>query len=200
MLNSWLGSLVYIPKRIIMKYCIGVLRKSWLIWNKALNYGPEWIKDKIAKYIFVKEKHPGMGCSTPTFEDHLFLKAIEQNEKEERLQKLRQRGEIRGGPLGDTPMIQRFHYENFTSDVKSYIYEDNFPMTRIIEHMMYFCDLGEILAFEENNLGLSKNSIFYGEGDANLITMANRSNMELRGRKPIWSIERLFKGLLEKLL
>ncbi|KAL7678242.1 hypothetical protein ACOME3_004471 [Neoechinorhynchus agilis] len=133
MLNSWLGSLVYIPKRIIIKYCIGVLRKSWLIWNKALkNYGPEWIKDKIAKYIFVKEKHPGMGCGTPTFEDHLFLKAVEQKEKEERLQKLRQRDEIRGGPLGDTPMIRMM---NQKSNMTTYSPKSDFTM-RILQVML----------------------------------------------------------------
>ncbi|KAL7668504.1 hypothetical protein ACOME3_009202 [Neoechinorhynchus agilis] len=277
-----------------MRYYLGVMRKSRLIWNRALKkYGSEWIKDKFAKYIFVKEKHPGMGCGTPkmdgeikdslkgfhsdldnssssisgdkpkisaneylqriglknkpclsvdsivgissgmedpyadydtdeikieedtkptsgphpkevlaaieeklsrvsmdsiqpfrmvdlvrskkdkTFADHLFLKAVEKKEKEDRLQKLKdeemkfvikcstrryandpdEEPEVEHDPV---VAVERFHYEKFTSDVKSYIYEGNFPVMRIIEYMMDFCDLGEILTFEENNPGLSK--------------------------------------------
>ncbi|KAL7677666.1 hypothetical protein ACOME3_003906 [Neoechinorhynchus agilis] len=46
---------------------------------------------------------------------------------------------------------EKLHYDSFTSNVKTYVYDGRFPVIRIIEYMVDFCDLYEMLIFEKNN-------------------------------------------------
>ncbi|KAL7678261.1 hypothetical protein ACOME3_004491 [Neoechinorhynchus agilis] len=51
---------------------------------------------------------------------------------------------------------EKQNFDNFTNNVKTYIYDGGFPITRIIEYMTDFCDLSEMLTFENNNPNLEK--------------------------------------------